>query len=59
MRRDGPIAMDETDWLELKALLEEMVRRALNEKLGEDLGETCARAINERRRAQGKSDLDL
>lgn len=53
------MAMDETDWLELKALLDEMVRRALNEKLGEDLGETCAWAINERRRAQGKSDLDL
>ncbi len=44
---------------ELRRLIEEIAGRLIEEKMKNDLGDAAARAINERRRAQGKSDLEL
>ena len=44
---------------EIRLLVEETVRRVIEEYLRGNLGELAAEAINERRRAQGKYELDI
>ena len=44
---------------EVRRLIAEILQEKLNELLDRELGERAVRAINERRRAQGKSDLNL
>ncbi len=44
---------------EIRRYVDEAVRREVERRLSEDLGCMAAEAINERRRSQGKPDLEL